>query len=996
MQSNAFGSAATGLGDAQVAQLLIVAALAPAAFREYALHRGSLDRVGAKLWQGLTKRRVAGGDIARPLVVRVGHIAKLLRSSGLKTQAYFVQALPELWMAAGGDSGPMHALELTGVPPELDVAWLMRTFSELRRVDSIVFRKEKNLGGMWAWPLRIHAADAALGRELADGRYNFLYGVVKGRAEYPVDLAIVSGSIDDALRSRPRAAHAVLVLEDADSALRPGNIERLQELRKHYFAGFAGICTVPSEERPSWVQALIRELSHNKSLPACLFEIRDTNARSYEGGPVSQNLPIPLLMGDARFLRGHDLASAADRLADAIKLIDQLPGRRGLGSLAKVGRELKQGVRYFSWAQEIGDARRVTDIASAVQKKVGRAQLEIALEQAGMPAPKQRAPKSPPPPVASKAAPYALDPRLMEMLGSVRRPEMSRRAKRASPPKRAPAASAIDVDVEPSQPRSVQMQVFNEPSGTLPDKPVKKLVADATYRLQVHIGPPAGADFTQAPEQLDESTLPQSEAGNELTIVYCPLSKVKEVDGDLAIPAPAQATILLPRTGASNVAEFKIQVGPDVSAFSSRIIVSFENRVLQTLLLRIDGRGRLKLSKENMYAPLLDPRPSTAPAEAAFVIHDAPAGRLGLATLTMETSSYIDSNSLATEVATISALLEEANRAAVGKKPPLADDPDALRRIRALAMHGSQLLAEVQRVHGDTALADAVHIQMVEAVPEAFFPLEFLYDGTPPLPDAEICPHASEALRDHDIHAKCPNADSDAYVCPAQFWGLKKYIERLPSKAPPAGNATSISVVPSRLGPFERALLGASQIAKAQMAEPDGLPSRVRRSVKFVEAASNWKDWKERVKKSPDLMILMAHTLDLPDVPNMAAMEISNNHLPSSSIRSPYVRGSQPPGPLVLLLGCSTVLTKVPFLNFARYFNLAGAPIVVGTLAMIHATQAAMIAERFLDFIGSRPVPRRFDAVLCEFKRELLSEGHQGALSLVSYGQASWEIGQGD
>ena len=59
------------------------------------------------------------------------------------------------------------------------------------------------------------------------------------------------------------------------------------------------------------------------------------------------------------------------------------------------------------------------------------------------------------------------------------------------------------------------------------------------------------------------------------------------------------------------------------------------------------------------------------------------------------------------------------------------------------------------------------------------------------------------------------------------------------------------------------------------------------------------------------------------------------------------MRASPPPakGPLVLLLGCSTTFAEMPFLNFVQGFNLKGAPIVIGTLSIIHGTQAALLAE---------------------------------------------------
>ncbi len=98
------------------------------------------------------------------------------------------------------------------------------------------------------------------------------------------------------------------------------------------------------------------------------------------------------------------------------------------------------------------------------------------------------------------------------------------------------------------------------------------------------------------------------------------------------------------------------------------------------------------------------------------------------------------------------------------------------------------------------------------------------------------------------------------------------------------------------------------------------------------------------------------------------------------------------PGPVVLLLGCSTALADVPFLNFVREFKEAGAAIVLGTLATVHGTLATRFARSLLAKIKTKGTGRAFDEILLEVKREMLADGDPFLLSLAAYGHSSWRI----
>jgi hypothetical protein len=95
----------------------------------------------------------------------------------------------------------------------------------------------------------------------------------------------------------------------------------------------------------------------------------------------------------------------------------------------------------------------------------------------------------------------------------------------------------------------------------------------------------------------------------------------------------------------------------------------------------------------------------------------------------------------------------------------------------------------------------------------------------------------------------------------------------------------------------------------------------------------------------------------------------------------------------VLLLGCSTSLTEVSFLDFVRAFHAAGAPVVIGTLSIIHASQADLVVRRLLE-ATTHPAhtAQRLDEAMLTVRRELLAEGHGSAFTLMAYGHSAWRL----
>ncbi len=546
--------------------------------------------------------------------------------------------------------------------------------------------------------------------------------------------------------------------------------------------------------------------------------------------------------------------------------------------------------------------------------------------------------------------------------------------------------------------RHVQARIL--PLGVAPDSepvPLIALAAVTDYQLLVHVGIDRGGSFIVAREPLDETTLSESADGHLLKIVYCPLSSAFDAAGGRSIPQPMQANVRLPVTGDSAPAEFVLRCGESPRNFRARVIVAHQNRVLQTLMLTVDEAGMPALQPENRFAPMLASPSADVPADLAFVVNDNPDGASGLATLLPNAVSFLEPEGLKESIRRMRVALSTAVASDVGETVAI-DSESNLKLMLMLANHGAMILEAISRQHPLGELDRASRVQVVEAVDKAYFPIEFLYAGKAPMLDAKVCPNAVAALEapTRKFHDDCPHRDDVNFVCPAAFWGFGKCIERHAS----TGDCAHLVSVPvpgdERLGPFTSALIAASTRAVNQMKGPQGLPKVVAAHVAKVFHAKSWKEWKTKVgEEKPDLLMLMPHSGESTELPGIPILEVSLHDLHASHLDGTYVRAGDSgiKGPLVMLLGCSTTFAETPFLNFVRRFNLSGAPIVIGTLSIIHGTQASTVAKQLLVAIA-KPEHEvlRFDEAILGVKRRLAAAGHSVAFSLIAYGHSSWRI----
>lgn len=930
------GFAGTHLHGPDLARFIVLAGAAPMEVGDVV--RGTAD------WGVLGAAVAAARLEAEPGWLRLDLAGAVDAGNALASVAdlpRWLRGLHAAWQALAPARGWCGLVEQA--PADAD--WLALTHL-LRRdapMEALVFDQFRPDVAALDWPMRVGLPATPAGRQLRQGLTaeawtHPLAQVVGPRTRGPVDVLVWPSSLAQALaaarRGGARPASVVLVMGGTGRLQGPLSAA-LEELAHHLEAAVVAVHPHQPPAASQALPALLAELAHNTPWPLALQRALGT-----------PDAP-PVVLADLRFALENRPVDVALRLAE--HLVD-LPGE------AALGHDLRARAAQPFWRHESGGATELAQLRADVERRHG--------------------------PLDLRRRPWSREAMAM-----------------AAPPDGLESARGIDAVVTPPEPEDPARHVkFNllplDPLAPVPSEPL--LLPGSDHRLQVFIAEWAAQAHATAATALDERWLDEREEGHELSIVYCPLSPVERGGSAPTLMAPTSTTLHLPRRGASQRVTFLLRCGADPSEFRARLIVLHANRVLQTLLLTTSAGQRLGLSVENRYTPGFDSPSADAPADLSFVINESPQGRHGLATIEKGAVSFIDPPGLHTSIDFMRDALGAAFKKEVASKAQAIDRPETLGLMRTLANHGAAILDRLSRQHPVQTLEAAHRIQVVEAVDKAFFPAEFLYSGKAPLPDAALCPNARAALLAGDtaVHDQCPHRGDKHHVCPMAFWGFHKCIERHTA----SGDTAHVVSVPEpgeeRLGPFASALLGASQIAHKEMSGAQGLPAAVQKLVARSAKVSSWDEWQTQVKAvAPDLLLLLPHSTESPDFEGIPALEISNAVIAASNLDEDFVHVGGGKGPLVLLLGCSTSLAEVPFLDFVRAFHAAGAPVVIGTLSIIHASQADLVVRRLLEATTSPAhAAQRLDEAMLAVRRQLLAEGHGSAFTLMAYGHSAWRL----
>ena len=210
------------------------------------------------------------------------------------------------------------------------------------------------------------------------------------------------------------------------------------------------------------------------------------------------------------------------------------------------------------------------------------------------------------------------------------------------------------------------------------------------------------------------------------------------------------------------------------------------------------------------------------------------------------------------------------------------EDETTRKLLVVLARHGSLLYKALLDRHGGV-LTGTERLQIVAVEPEAYLPLEFVYDRTAPSMDAKLCPNARQALATGSCDG-CPALTDASFVCPLGFWCLSKVIERhLHKRNGVAGVEGDYRVqnaptsTRTRLAALSSAVFGASsRVDQFRAGTIDEVAKAVDAATGSTRPrAKTWAEWVEAVSSAPPpLLVVLPHTLL--DESSILALEIED------------------------------------------------------------------------------------------------------------------------
>jgi hypothetical protein len=895
------------------------------------------------------------GDRERTIIVD-GEAIRRMASAGRKastkareTPAALLQAWRDLENLAKS-----IRVEFTPADPETDY-WLLRelTRPELK-IGSVYVRVDHtDVPVAWDWPIRI----GFLGDERSQHLRRPLTGSVAPLVRFlnveltdeECDILVLPFHLRGALGrvlALPRTARCDVVLVLGGERTDAGQARRLMAaLREETDAAGVAILSLPAEDQSSlWLKHLVTQLSHNEPLDRALFRFyQDRDSLSAKGQHL--RTPRPFIVASKRLIEASTLsfftmkfATHLEKLSPDVKV--SLP--------PKVGGKLRIMKSTPLSLPSVGAMLRENVPSFDWQHESGDATSMVELrdmieETVGRPV---RLPKS----------------------GEGR----SRSTKK----------------------RYLQAMFFERRDEKRNNAITNALQPDHTYRVDIHIGSRKARSISLKKAFRQPEPRPE---GHWLEVIFCDLR-----DDDA--PEPQTARIHLPSQGDSEHAAFYIAPKANDSRLQFRVVVIHEGRVLQTMLIEApvvrygeSTKTPITAREETIVKSDFENLAGRQSFDAVLVMNHTASGKRRVLTRTRSKTKFFGSQDLDKAITAIQIFLEDLT--SPENLPLKLSDEILVDVIWKLASHGKVLWRCISDAAGE--LANATRIQVVEARSGSLIPIEFLYPRLVPASKPKLCPHAKKALETGNVTSRCPNHDSDEYVCPVAFWGLSRVIERRPNM-PTARSEYELSeptLERPQLDLFESVALGASARVTAKDLGKNGLSgalsTRIKKSPTIAKA---WSDWKKVIKNdSPALLVLLPHSLEDPKIENMAALEIGNDSIPSSSLDAPYVmnRDLRKIGPVVFLLGCSTGLTDIRLQTFVTAFKQSGASLVLGTLSSINGQHASRFVPLLLDAVGDIKKKQKrvtFGDALLKVRQQLLAKGNPFALTLIAYGDADWLV----
>ncbi len=927
------------------------------------------------------------------------------------------QYLLQAWHAAKRQPGRprieiVQESEAKKLLTDKDPAWLANQLQApaVGAVSSFLTLQPRSSWVEWEWPLRIGFLpdSASQGMKLAcislartePWLQQLIQPVDTAKHLQALELLILPGNLSEALQLLENSPYPVYSYLVAVLGGR-GNLEwqsvaqkkqRLSELTQ------AQGVIVAHERLGSWLQSLVRELSHDAPL-----DVAACNYTTAEPNICFLSAPLLEAVRPSRFAGCMLERAATCDLNANVTLAPALAGMLGLAAqstpLGRIIDQFDKRIRDIGYFHEYLGAT----ATAAVNVAIRQATTPIGLRFAGQG-----------------------DAR-GEIRGKIRT--------------RAPLGFR-EMPKLPPEPRYLQTEVYAMLSGKRRLRVRSGFAGKKRHEISIFVGilrPDTEilSDHNLPTVFPTEKLPPSDNGGHTLTVVFYEPNLMKH---------PQLSTLFLPAQEDSGKCRFQLWV-PNRSRFvEARITVLHENRVLQTGVLQGEvhkttpeeheaawlnemavinparlssyqpnTQGRIRLTLSGAVPRAIAELDRRSRFDAAFVLNhsteetgSSAAGMLGVAG---NRSGYIR----LTDVDVCTALNGIYKALDSGewdfKDYASLTAKGTTKLLRSLAIQGSRIY---RRVIGGGRFPESVtsakRIQVVAAKSGSKFPLEFIYEFATPAREAPLCPDARTAL----LTGVCPNgcqtlaSGKAPYVCPLGFWGLSRVIEwHLFSDEQAKSVKDAAFAVNIDEGPRNNELMIAAPALMAYSKKIDEADNKCipwfkeHAAIRAVTVDS-WPEWIKSVKElAPRVLVLLVHTdrdeegAVLEVGPPLSPKDKEEYRLPTDYLTREHICGPDVVSPIVLLLGCTTNQAKFEFNSVASEFEYQGAKVLVATSNLIYGPKAVQLAELLLAKLHELQDGENFGDVMLTVRRKALAEGNPMVLCLSAYGDADWRLKKG-
>jgi hypothetical protein len=432
-----------------------------------------------------------------------------------------------------------------------------------------------------------------------------------------------------------------------------------------------------------------------------------------------------------------------------------------------------------------------------------------------------------------------------------------------------------------------------------------------------------------------------------------------------------------------------------------RLALAHGGRVLQTAVIRAEvvkerpsRLGQPQIEVEEVIRTSFGAVAEEDQFDLAVVVNRGPKGEKTASTISKDAVTIVSNDGIQARMSDLKDALTS-----------IADDPDAFASITSddslallfgLATSGEALYRYFVIDHGiKPGFFKRGRVQIISAAPDSYLPVELFYSLRPP-----GVPKLCKTWKKSVLAGRCESCEAlgpndEIPICLTGFWGVRYVVERHvhdPQRTKVLGDyvfQNEPATGRNEINPLESIVWGLSNNVLAK--DRTGMQKAFDKKHFTATKATTWDDLEEKMGPlSPSMLFLLPHTEQ--STPLVPKSEIGGQLDRINQIRDRVAPGREKRY-VVVLLGCDTASTDIPFQGMVPEFRHAGAAVIVTTINTILGRHAVPVAKELLRILKDGGIAdRSMGDAMRDLRRRALSDGYPMVLSVVAFGDADWRI----